>query len=167
MQANEIPWEGLKWVVGTIIAILAAIGGIFASGKIRELKTGRKFTLQDEINELHESNAGKQIDATLATAENREKRLVRLEDKVDKLQDELNSQMKTNAKLDAENEHLKEQNKRQEAEMILIRAESAARQLRIEHLETEVARLSAIVETLRPPQTQQISGEVSIVEKAK
>lgn len=137
---GDIPWDGLKWVGGTIASILIAIGGIwaglFASGKIRELRTARGFTAQDQLNELHKTNDGEKRKAEVELVTQLLNTVKEVNLKYDGIHDHLMELSKTHAKLEAAAEY-------KDIRIAHLEKENDGLRTRIRLLEEHVARLMA------------------------
>lgn len=135
---------GIRWVVGTALAI----GALFGINKLAELRLKRKYerenrdqNKQDENERIHASNQGKQLELDAQSHTRMLARMESLESKVDALQEKLSTVMADNAGLKAENEFLKKENERLEGEQQKNRE-------RIRELETDVVRLEAKMERM-------------------
>jgi predicted RNase H-like nuclease (RuvC/YqgF family) len=59
---ENIP-EGLKWIAGTLIALLATAGGAFGWSKLREMRLGRQYTEQDRRDAVRDTNQTATLEA--------------------------------------------------------------------------------------------------------
>lgn len=137
---NFFQWIGYGF--GGILSLL----GI---GKIVEICLSRFFKKQDASEQIHETNAGKIIDAEVIFKQSFIDRLTLVEARLDVVQKDLNSQMVENARLTEANKNLLATNERQEQEIITLRKINQTQAVEIGELKLEVDRLSKEVEEMR------------------
>lgn len=114
--------DGLKWVVGTAIAIFTGFG----IDKWAQKRQQRKYDKKDQREALYDANQGKAIDADQAAFKLVADRLKVVEDRLDKIQAELTSHMADNAKLRTENEWFKKDGERKDREIEKLEKEITA-----------------------------------------
>lgn len=128
--------EGVKWIGGTIVALLGFVG----IGKLFEMRAARKYQLQDKNNEVHETNQGKMIDSQITFRQSFVDRLGKVETKLETVQEKLNSQLVMNAELKAENKNLKDERERLNKEIEKMRETNNKQAIQIVNLENELHR---------------------------
>lgn len=138
-------------IVQLIVAILAAVG----IGKLLELAFKARQERKKVKDALDSANAGKAIDADVNAFDSILGRLTLVENRLDKVGEELTNQKVENAKLEAENLRLTKDNERQEKEIERQREklhelanDVQSKNLEIHALRTEVTRLSKLLEGL-------------------
>lgn len=136
MEPNTIA-SGMQWIG-------IAVTGLGVGSVILYLLK-RWFTAQDNKKKLNETNTANQLTADAGFRDDLIERVNVLEARVDKLQDELNSQMKENAKLSAENDWLKKDNLRMEKEIEKLREDRRASDITISGLRSELDALKLVV----------------------
>lgn len=141
--------DGLKWIVGTVIGILATLGSVLGVSKLVELRQTRRYSLADKNNEVHQTNQAADIDLDKTAFQAISERLQRLEDKFETLQDKHNSLMVQNATTEAENKHLTETVQRQEKEIDELQRDRRLLQDRVNSLTNLVGQLKTEIDTLK------------------
>lgn len=138
-------FDGLKWIGGTVLAILAGLG----YGKIREMREKRRYDLADANKAIHETNQGERIKADVTLIETLVKRIEILEAGQADLNNKLMSLTDTNARLDERNKALEKENGRLHTEVAELRKDNADRLGRIKILEKEIGELRTQFEKMR------------------
>lgn len=136
---DNIP-EALKWAVGTLIAMAAALGVSKVWDIIRDTRT-RQHTLTDRADAIHESNEAHKINAEVSLVQELVRRVESLETHERETQEKLMALTTTNAELKVENRYLKEQ-------LAEAKEQSCQRQLLIDQLRKEVGDLQGQVAEL-------------------
>lgn len=108
---------GLQWIGGTLLTLIVGLLSALGIGRLLELRAKRRHELEDRSDQLHITNAGKQIDADTAFRVSLIKRIEKLEEEGSNTQNLLREQAVSSARTEEENKHLKEMNKRQEQEI--------------------------------------------------
>ena len=103
----------LSYIGGVVIAGAAALG----IGNLLLAIYNRRSGKQDKQDELHETNRGKELDATSGFQDRLIKRVENLEDELGEMRTEQLEQIRTNTRLTVENENLRNENIRQEGEI--------------------------------------------------
>ena len=137
--------EGLKWIGGTLVGILGLIG----FGKLAEMTLARIYKKKDDLAQIHESNQVAQIELDKLAFVKVIERVDKLEIEVKELREKLSSQMKKNARLEVENEHLKQTNERQQKEIENLRNREAVLQSQVNSLTNIVTKLQTELEMLK------------------
>jgi regulator of replication initiation timing len=145
--------EGLKWIVGTIVAILSLLGSVLGISKLLELRAQRRYTLQDKNNEIHQSNQAKQIEFDQFAFQKFAERLDKVEAELVMVREKLSSQMEKNARLEVENQHLKETNERQQQEIAELRNDRTILQGQVNSLTNLMISLQKEIEGLKKNET--------------
>lgn len=146
--------EGWKWIAGTIIGLLSALGGILGVAKLLELRTQRRYALEDKNREIHLSNQVKQIEFDQYAFQKFSERLEKVENELSKVKDELSSQMAKNAQLETENKYLKETNERQEKELAELRRRETILNQQVSSLTSLVSKLQTEIDVLKQAKIQ-------------
>jgi len=106
--------EGLKWIAGTLLALLSMLGSALGVSKLLEIRANRRYALADKNIEIHHSNRLKQIEFDQFAFQKFAERLEKVESELKEAREKLSSQMANNARLEAENKYLKETSARRE-----------------------------------------------------
>lgn len=101
--------SGPQIALGIITAGFTALG----VAKLLEMFYRRRMDINDRNENIHETNQGKAIDADVTALQLITNRLVKVEARIDALQEKLSEEMAKNSRLEAENEALKRENERQ------------------------------------------------------
>jgi len=132
MQIEPTTVNNTLSVVGGVAISLAAVLGL---GNLLLAFYQRYVGRKDKASEIHETNRGKELDATGNFQDRLVKRVEHLEEELSKMRDEQLSQVRINERLMVENENLKKENARQELEIhalqaTVIRLEGEIKELR-------------------------------------
>lgn len=141
--------EGLKWIVGTIVAILSLLGTGLGISKLLEIRQQRRYALADKNDEIHLSNQVAQIEFDKLAFVKVVERVDKLEAEVKELREKLSSQMERNARLEVENIHLKETNERQQQEIVELRNRETILQGQVNSLTNIVTKLQSELDELK------------------
>lgn len=130
----------IGWIGGGIVTALSILG----IGKLTENWQTRRWQRHDQSRDMEITNNGEKIRAQSEISqqmlEDQSNRIKRLEDKIDKLQMDYNTQVKTSSKIEAENQILKEREKQQENEINLLKKENHKQATEIVNLKNELQR---------------------------
>lgn len=142
-------WDVIK-IFGTAFgAIIVWILGskVFESiaGKIID----RRFQRQDQRDAIHESNQTAQIEFDKLAFQRIVERLDKVENQLNEVRDKLSSQMERNARLEVENQHLKETNERQEIEIKDLRHREGILNQQITSLTNMVVKLQTELDQIK------------------
>lgn len=143
----QLVLQGVQIFGAIIVALLSAMG----ISKVVEMTLGRRHKKADQRDDIHRTNQGEQLKSDTAFRSDLIKRVDKLEAKIDVLQDEINSQMKENARLSAENEWLKKDNERLGQEIKKLRDDRRQADITIGELRSELNALKLIVDANKSP----------------
>lgn len=106
----------IEWIISTVLAI----GGLFGFSKIVELYIAQRLRRRDRQSDARIINEGKAIDASSAFVKDLLKRLADLEAEQKLINARLLTQSVANARLEAENIHLSNENKNLQHQIALL-----------------------------------------------
>lgn len=141
--------ESVKWIVSTIGAVFVFIVGSLGVGKLFELRTTRKYIVQDRNTDTQQTNQVRQIELDQFAFQKFAERLDSVEVELKEIQRQLNSQMVQNARLETENGFLKQTNERQEKEIASLRSKENELVSQVSELTAMVCKLSAEIDELK------------------
>jgi predicted nuclease with TOPRIM domain len=150
--------EGLKWVVGTIVAIFVALGGILGTSKIRELLAHSRIRQQAELDTSMGTTRGKLVEADVTLTQSLLQRITTLEANVTNMQAQLVELTGTNASLVVTNKYLEKEIEKRDTLIEKLSHESEQRQGRIKSLEDEVIKLKESVMVLTAEKDDRLRG---------
>lgn len=133
--------EGLKWIVGTLVGLLSLLGSVLGVSKLLEMRAQRRYALADKNNDIHQTNRAKEIEFDQFAFQKFAERLDKVESELKEVRDKLSSQMEKNARLEVENQHLKETNERQQQEIAELRQRETILQGQVNSLTNIVTKL--------------------------
>lgn len=132
-------------VLGGVIVAIAASFGI---GNLLLAIYQRWIVRKDRSGAIHETNREAELDHDDKLQARLLNRVTALETEIKAMQQQQIEQARVQTKLEIENVDLKYVNERQEAEIVALQEQDAARVARIAHLEAQVAELSAAIDAL-------------------
>lgn len=140
----------IQWIVGTAVVVFGMILGSGLLVAVYNRVTARR----DSRHSTDVDNAGKQIESSDRAAQRTADRLTLIEEKLEKVQTQLTSQMVENARITAAYEHSEKENERLNSEIGRLRDrihkhgdEIMARDLKIKMLEKRIDELASLVES--------------------
>lgn len=140
--------ETFKWLGYGFVTIFTLLGG----AKLLEMLFARYFQKADSRKLEADAASSKQIESDGAkftkTLDSYAERISKLETRLDKMQEELNSQMVQNAILEVENKHLRDKEREQGAEISRLRDSDRRKTEKISQLEHNLRQAQTQIEIL-------------------